>query len=325
MTPAHWFLRDIGAPAERIAKRAGLSTEQFDRPDALVPFHLACAYIGAAARSAGIPNLGALAGFSFPTFSFGAYGQALASSPTFYDVVRTAIRLLPSFSSAYRLWYLEDGQQIWLCERYSGAADDGCAQVDAFSLASIVDCIRTVAGPDWRPKQMRAPARARAAIDGIDAWADTDIEFTRDLIAVAFPRRFLLARLPSLEERSADEAATTLLHSAPPRGFLDAISAIIRASSAIGPPNLTRVAKAAGMSVRSLQRQFTESHVTFSELVAQTRLACARDLLQDPGVKAIDVALELGYSDPANFSRAFRRWTGASPSEYRLSLTRTGT
>ena len=81
------------------------------------------------------------------------------------------LRMLPTFCSAYRAWYLEDGERIWFFERYSSVADDDCAQVDAFTLATIVACIRAIVGPGWRPQQMRAPIRARTAIDGIDAWA----------------------------------------------------------------------------------------------------------------------------------------------------------
>ena len=319
--PVHRFLQGIGAPAERIAKRAGLSTEQFDCPDALIPFHPTRGYFSAAARAAGIPNLGALAAFSAPVSGFGSYGHALFGSPTLYDAVRLAGRLLPTFCSAYRAWYLEDGERIWFCERYSSVADDDCAQLDAFTLATMVNSIREIVGADWRPDQVRVPERARTAINGIDTWADTEIEFTGDLMAVAFPRRLLSAQLPDIGSPSADDAITALRRAAPPRDFLDAISAIIRTSTATGPSTLNRVAAAAGTSARSLQRRFAASNVTFSDFVARTRLSHARDLLRDPEVKTIDVAFELGYSDPANFTRAFRRWTGVSPREYRVSLT----
>ena len=74
-----------------------------------------------------------------------------------------------------------------------------------------------------------------------------------------------------------------------------------------------------GVSPRSLQRRLAELNTTFSELVARTRLSQARDLLRDPVVKTIDVAFALGYSNPGNFTRAFRRWTGVSPREFRKS------
>jgi hypothetical protein len=44
-------------------------------------------------------------------------------------------------------------------------------------------------------------------------------------------------------------------------------------------------------------------------------------LTDDPSVKLIDIAFEIGYTDPSQFSKAFRRWTGASPREYRRRLT----
>ena len=49
----------------------------------------------------------------------------------------------------------------------------------------------------------------------------------------------------------------------------------------------------------------------------QARLVKAQSLLHDTGLRLLDIALMLGYSEPATFSRAFRRWTGVSPREYR--------
>lgn len=42
------------------------------------------------------------------------------------------------------------------------------------------------------------------------------------------------------------------------------------------------------------------------------------DLLKDPSLRLIDVALELGYTEPAAFTRAFKRWTGTVPSKFSL-------
>ena len=49
----------------------------------------------------------------------------------------------------------------------------------------------------------------------------------------------------------------------------------------------------------------------------ELRFARALDRMQDPGAKLIDVAYEVGFSDPAHFTRAFRRWTGIAPREFR--------
>ncbi|KPJ90479.1 MAG: hypothetical protein AMJ53_13435, partial [Gammaproteobacteria bacterium SG8_11] len=51
------------------------------------------------------------------------------------------------------------------------------------------------------------------------------------------------------------------------------------------------------------------------------RLLKAKSLLNEKSLKLLDISLMLGYSEPATFTRAFRRWAGVSPSEYRKSLT----
>ncbi|HYU90579.1 MAG TPA: helix-turn-helix transcriptional regulator, partial [Gemmatimonadales bacterium] len=72
-----------------------------------------------------------------------------------------------------------------------------------------------------------------------------------------------------------------------------------------------------GTSVRTLQRLLRATGVTYAGVVQQARYAAARDMLKDHGRKIGDVARMLGYSDPAHFTRAFERWTGTSPRDFR--------
>jgi AraC-like DNA-binding protein len=84
-----------------------------------------------------------------------------------------------------------------------------------------------------------------------------------------------------------------------------------------GYPSIHQMSKAAGMSLRSFQRQLAQDNLNYSDLVEQVRYETAVCLLQDPTVKLIEIALDLGYADAANFTRAFKRWTGMSPSQFR--------
>jgi AraC-like DNA-binding protein len=76
------------------------------------------------------------------------------------------------------------------------------------------------------------------------------------------------------------------------------------------------------MSVRTLQRGLAAAGVSHEVLVAQTRFATAAAVLEQTNAKILDLALDLGYSDHANFTRAFRRWAGCSPQEYRVRHAR---
>ena len=84
-----------------------------------------------------------------------------------------------------------------------------------------------------------------------------------------------------------------------------------------GPPRIESVARAARCSVRTLQRRLREAGLTYSGLLEEVRLEIAVRMLDEAGKKVIDISLDLGYSDQANFTRAFRRWAGVPPSEYR--------
>lgn len=73
------------------------------------------------------------------------------------------------------------------------------------------------------------------------------------------------------------------------------------------------------MSRRTLQRRLDEEGVTFSELMDDVRSALAKECLRRTDDSVTEVAFLLGYSDPRNFARAFRRWTGQSPQEFRAA------
>jgi AraC-like DNA-binding protein len=82
-------------------------------------------------------------------------------------------------------------------------------------------------------------------------------------------------------------------------------------------PSLQAVADRLGTSVRTLQRRLQAAGTTYADVVQETRCAAARQLLRDRGRRICEVARALGYADPAHFTRAFQRWTGLSPRDFR--------
>jgi AraC-like DNA-binding protein len=82
-------------------------------------------------------------------------------------------------------------------------------------------------------------------------------------------------------------------------------------------PTLVAVAARIGINVRTLQRRLEATSVRFRELLAECRQARAERELRNNKRSLSEISTHLGYSDPSHFARAFRRWTGYSPSEYR--------
>ena len=82
-------------------------------------------------------------------------------------------------------------------------------------------------------------------------------------------------------------------------------------------PSIERVAKAGGMSVRTLQRQLAVEGTTFSEQLEIVRVRHAKSLLLEDKASLSDISERLGYSRQSALTRAVRRWTGSAPSKVR--------
>jgi len=77
------------------------------------------------------------------------------------------------------------------------------------------------------------------------------------------------------------------------------------------------VAARLGMSRRTLQRRLKEEDVVFKELVDTVRRRMALRYMENPALGLAEIAFLCGFSEPAAFTRAFRRWTGSAPRDYR--------
>lgn len=92
-----------------------------------------------------------------------------------------------------------------------------------------------------------------------------------------------------------------------------------------GYPGIEEASKLLCMSSRTLKRKLHRLGLNYRGLVDEARKdAALRDVL-NPVLRMDEIAARMGYADPANLTRAFRRWTGESPSQYRARLLSTGT
>ncbi|WP_296246109.1 AraC family transcriptional regulator [Pseudomonas sp. UBA4194] len=86
----------------------------------------------------------------------------------------------------------------------------------------------------------------------------------------------------------------------------------------LGEPRREAVAQALHMSQRTLQRRLQDEDTSFQTLLDDTRRQLAEQYMARPQMTLLEAAYLLGFSDPSNFFRAFRRWFGTTPNEYRL-------
>jgi AraC-like DNA-binding protein len=119
--------------------------------------------------------------------------------------------------------------------------------------------------------------------------------------------------LESLAERKLSRVTREGGHAERLRDFLT--------SNALGDrPQMDVVARSLGISVRSLRRRLDEEGVSYTTLLNEARATVAKRMLDDPRRSIYETAYAMGFSDPSAFHRAFKRWTGMTPTQYRHSL-----
>lgn len=100
-------------------------------------------------------------------------------------------------------------------------------------------------------------------------------------------------------------------------GIADEIRRALPTRLSQGQTELGDVAKALKMGARTLQRRLSDEGLSYSSLLDELRHEMSLGYLRDPALSAAEVAYLLGYQEPTSFFRAFRRWTGRTPEDYR--------
>ena len=151
----------------------------------------------------------------------------------------------------------------------------------------------------------KAPVQFAANRDSIRfAYADVD--------------KYLVGANPQLA-RLNDQVMIEYLGKLNKDNIIDRVTAVIIDMLPSGDIADEKVAEQLNMSVRSLQRRLKEVGTTFRTLLEGIREDLAATYVRDPDIELVEVAFLLGFSDQSAFSRAFKRWTGSSPSEVRKS------
>ncbi|WP_232313417.1 helix-turn-helix transcriptional regulator [Enterovibrio coralii] len=85
----------------------------------------------------------------------------------------------------------------------------------------------------------------------------------------------------------------------------------------VGAPSQTDVAKHLGLSLRNLQRKLSDQGTCYKDILDSTRKRLTLNYIKQPHLSISEIGYLVGFSNVANFNRAFRRWVGCAPGEYR--------
>jgi AraC-like DNA-binding protein len=322
IAPAVSYLAAEGVPVHRYLRRAKLRMPSPDTLETLVPLHQVCDFLSSVARAEGIQDLGFRVVGAQGTEHLGIYGKLLAQSLTLHEMIQTTLEFIASYNSGLHIWIERHQDQVRYCQKFEESLSrDRITEAVHFGLASAMACAKYARGATWLPNRIEL---ASAPIDlsmHFPELADLPLVFDQPQTSIWLDQKVLSAPLPRFRSspvtKVEGDKRASFIATAPAPDPIGQLKQVIE--SALGHPelNLQFIGAIIGMSPRTLQRRLAEQDQSFSLLLKSVRFQSALRMLQDPVMPLTRIAKRLGYTDLANFIRAFKRWTGVSPNEYR--------
>ena len=191
--------------------------------------------------------------------------------------------------------------------------------VDAV-LAMLVIMCRSAYGADFRLRRVSFRHNRPDAIEGFEEMFQAPVEFSQHENSIWLSPKIVKEPLATANPelvRINNHIVTDYL------AQLDRADIGMQVRSKLiehlpgGHANESEIASSINVSQRSLQRKLKEQGMSFTQLVDDTRRELGLQYVRDPQYSFNEIAFLLGFTEPANFSRAFKRWHGKTPTQYR--------
>jgi AraC-like DNA-binding protein len=323
LVPFELFLGQLGLPAWKYLEAERLPPEPQRDVEELVPFLSTLKFGERASRAAGVEDIVLFVGARNLLEVLGDFGKVLLRSVTLNQALHTVMVVVRLHNSAEVIWLERKADRVLLCHDFRVADPEGRRHGDFFTLLRMIDLVRLAAAPGWVADAIYLRPSEFVRRKHYEDLFKTRIGLGAGFCAIEFHASLLAAPLKLRDGAAANEAekVTELTLSAPSDDLIGSLRQAVSGLLRSGSTDISFVAEVAGMSVRNLQRQLHAAGLSYSQILEESRFDVARGLLRDTDLKLIDVALESGYGEPANFTRAFKRWAGVSPKAFRQNLS----
>ncbi len=264
------------------------------------------------ARS-GDPYFGVHVGERVDPFAYSPLAEAAATAKTLGDFLLRFAMNVNLDTTSINCALESDGKRTTF--HWHRVTDGGVcpAHNDGFDIAYLMVILQMTVAGDWNGKEVVIrvcepkvipPGYRGTRITGTD---------TRGA-SVSFPSGWLLLEPPS---KGQAKGGIPDVPESPARGLLNVLDQILAPHLHETDLSAEQVAGLLGVSRRTLARQLQNSGTTLQAQLARLRQRRAERLLRAGELSVSQVGAAVGYPDGAAFARAFRRWTGASPKQYR--------
>lgn len=304
-----------GIKTERVIQSLGLAPEDLNDPERFVHAQTVYGLFNALADAAGDPQLGYHVGSRLDFAKWPPFQRAVNSSRTVGEFLTAFIEAVPSEANSVRHELTITSQGA--CYRIHRLIETGASpqHTEAFGVSHFVRLFQSISGKQWKPDDVMIRTQFTAALPTRVQGVKVERKGEGGL-EIHFPTSWLYA---AIELSSVLSAA----HGRAQKGLGRDVSLISVFQAAARTmlhdlgAGVDDIAKAVGVDSADLKTALHNEGTTAAKEFRRLRLETAKARLGSSNSSISELAGDLGYSDPAHFTRFFRTQTGHSPRTYR--------
>ena len=308
-----------GIDVDAILGQFGLTRENLYSTDVFVTAAVMYQLLESMAATAEDPYLAVYIGETLDVYGWPVFTEAARDSSSFGEFFFRFSKEAGNQATSVKMRLDTDGEYATF-RAYRVSEPDSCpGQADAFYVGLFGTIFQRCAGEQWDPGKVLVRTCDTSAIpknykNVIVSQGD------RRGCSIRFPQEWLL--LPFSLEDFKQRVMPEVHYASPPKSLVEAVHQALLPHLHLPDLNIDMAAERCGFDTRTLGRKLKAKGTTISREIAKLKKEQASRLLKHSRQSISDVANAVGFSDPSVFSRAFKRWTGFTPREYRSANNR---
>lgn len=269
----------------------------------------------------GEENLGILAAPACHPTHWHALGLAMLCSTSVRDALNRVAQFQAILTNVVDMHcYNTKGHLRFKMTTRLPVSEIGIGVVD-FGFAGLLSVCRSIFPGDITPSRVYLQRPKPSNPEPFYHFYGTEVMFDCDCHLIEIPDAIADRRLDHSDPRLAahqDQLAADYIDRVVENSTALKTREKIQDALSIGEPNQQKIATQLGLSSRQLQRLLQKEDTSFKNIIKSVRMDLAEQQLQLKQCSITDIALQLGFADHSNFTRAFKTWFGCTPSEYRV-------
>jgi AraC-like DNA-binding protein len=319
---AHSYMTARGYAAADLLARTELSEDDLADPYNLINEDQARMYYANLVRQVDRDGVGLEIGWMTALSDMGPHGMTLLTERTVGDALRKTWMIRDNYNLLLDWEYEVKGNV--LIHRVRCQEPDSRLRIFLIErgLGTLQAHSEELLGSDQKPFRVLLDYKAPANIDNYRDIFGCPLRFSQQATELHFTAEWLNRPLETYDPQAVDmlgELRTRLHEKLSTGGDIvhDVTMALRRKPGEF--PSLERIAESMAMSSRTLRRKLGQHNVRYQDLLDEERRRVAEDFLLNTTLSIQQVADKCGFTDAQNFSQAFKRWLGMSPTEFRQS------